>query len=240
MPRARLAALLLAALFAPAAPAGAKKIAAELGGEFRLGKDETARIADGRASLRITKFINSPCPKNAQCVWSGLAVMTELRVDGKVVPPGAKDTPYDVVVKGSDYRTYAVFVVDEPERACSRPGAGHLGECLRGLARRRSDPALCRKVPDARTRGFCLEDLAEARGEDRLCREVSSPTQYCLYLKSKAAGDLAACDGVVTRSSRVRCFKELSTEGGGGPRSCSELPPELAERCREISLGPDR
>ena len=197
-----------------------------------------ARIGKSRAFLRITKFINSPCPKGAQCIWSGQAVMTELTVDGKIVPSGAKDSPYDITGKDSDYTTYAIFIVDEPEAACSRPAMGPKGECLRSLARRRSDFALCRKITDERTRGFCLEDLAEEIQKDELCREVVSPTQHCLYLKSKASGDLAACDNVVTRRARVRCFKELSTEGGGGPRSCSGLAPEVAKRCLEDAQGP--
>lgn len=232
----KLATILLSLLCASAA--AAKTIPVVLGKEFRLEKGQVARIGKSQAFLRITKFINSPCPKGAQCIWSGLAVMTELTVDGKIVPPGAKDFPYDITGKDSDYTTYANFVVDEPEAACSRPGAGHQGECLRNLARRRSDFTLCRKIKDDRTRGFCLEDLAEELKKDELCREVVSPTQHCLYVKSKATGNLAACDDIVTRGARVRCFKELSTEGGGGPRSCSQLAPDVAKRCLEDARGP--
>lgn len=241
-----LAVVLLSSLFASsflqaAAPAAGKTIEAGLGKDFRLQKGETARIDGGRASLRITGFVNSPCPKGAYCAWSGLAVNSELTVGGKVVQEGSKDAPYSVDVKESDYRTYAVFLVDTPELACSRlefPAVR--GECLRRLAGQRGDPGLCRAITDARTRGFCLEDLAEELRKDELCREIAAPSQYCLYLKSKAAGALAACDGVVLWTWRLRCFKELSTEGGGGPHSCAELAPELAKRCRELALGPDR
>ena len=230
------AAVLLLSLLAAGASAAPKTIPVELGKAFRLKKGEIAAIEGGRATLRIVKFINSPCPKGARCIWSGQAVITELTVDGKVVP---KDWPYDVATQDSDYKTFAVLLVDEPELACSRPKAGHQGECLRSLARRRSDPALCRKVLDERTRGFCLEDLAEELKQDALCRDVVNPTQHCLYVKAKASGDLAACSGIITRRASVRCFKELSTEGGGGPRSCSSLPPAAAKECRETALGPD-
>lgn len=199
--------LLLSALLA--STAFAKPVPVELGKEFRLKKGEVAAIAGTKATLRIVRFINSPCPKGAQCVWSGLAVITELAVDGKVVDPKAKDKPYDVLVKDSDYTTWAVLLVDEPEAACRRPNAGHLGECLRQLARRRSDPALCRKVPDERTRGFCLEDLAEELERDDLCEGVANPTQHCLYVKAKKAGDRTLCEGIVTLSARERCLKEL-------------------------------
>lgn len=107
----RLAAVFLFSIIAAGASSAVKTIPVELGKEFRLKKGEVAAIAGGRAFLRIVKFINSPCPKGAYCIWSGQAVITELTVDGKVVPPGAKDSPYDVAVKKSDYRTYAVLVV---------------------------------------------------------------------------------------------------------------------------------
>lgn len=199
--------LLLSALLA--GTAFAKTMPVELGKEFRLKKGEVAAIAGTKATLRILRFINSPCPKGAHCVWSGLAVITELTVDGKVVPENAKTRPYDVLVKDSDYTTWAALIVDEPEAACRRPKAGHLGECLRGLARRRSDPALCRKIDDERTRGFCLEDLAEELERDDLCTDVANPTQHCLYIKAKKAGDRKLCEGIVTFTARDRCLKEL-------------------------------
>jgi hypothetical protein len=178
--------LLLLSLLA--SPAFAKTIPVELGKEFRLKKGEVGAIAGTKATLRIARFINSPCPKGARCVWSGQAVIMELTVDGKVVPDNAKDFPYDITAKDSDYKTWASMVVAEPEGACHRPDAGHLGECLRRLARRRGDPALCRKIDEERT--------------------------------------------------RVRCFKELSKEGGGGPRSCAELAPAAAKECLEAATGP--
>lgn len=229
--------LLLSSLLASGA--AAKAVPAELGKEFRLKKGEVAAIAGTKATLRIVKFINSPCPKGAYCVWSGQAVYTELTVDGKVFDLKSTNWPYEVLVKDSDYTSWALLLVDEPEAACHRPNAGHLGECLRGLARRRSDPALCRKIDEERTRGFCLEDLAETLKRDDLCEGVANPTQHCLYVKAKKTGDLAACTRIVTRAASVRCFKELSTEGGGGPKSCKSLPAGLVKECLETALGPN-
>lgn len=94
----------------------AKPVPVELGKEFRLKKGEVAAIGGTKATLRIVRFINSPCPKDARCVWSGQAVITELSVGGKVVDPKAKDFPYVVFVKESDYKTYAVLVVDKPKK----------------------------------------------------------------------------------------------------------------------------
>ena len=105
------AAALLLALLAGGAYAAAKTIPIELGKAFRLKKGEIAAIPGGRATLRIAKFINSPCPKGVYCIWSGQAVITELTVDGKIVP--SKDSPYDITVKNSDYKSFALLIVDE-------------------------------------------------------------------------------------------------------------------------------
>lgn len=126
--------LLLSSLLATGA--AARTIPVELGKEFRLRKGEIAAIAGTKAALRIVKFINSPCPKGAYCVWSGQAVITELTVGGKVVDPGAKDSPYLVAVKKSDYKTWADLVVDTPRNA------------------------RCRKLPDADARERCLKEPA--------------------------------------------------------------------------------
>ena len=105
---------LVAALVAVllAAPTPPKPTDAELGKPFRLRKGELARLVQGRVTLRITGFIKSPCPKGAQCMWSGLSVLYELTVDGKVQPRG-QDSLYDVTVREGDYRSFAVFVVKE-------------------------------------------------------------------------------------------------------------------------------
>ena len=108
--------LVAALLFPVLAAAAGKPIAVEFGKGFRLIKGAIAAIPGGRATVRITKFINSPCPKGARCIWSGQTVITELTLDGKVVPPDAKDFPYDITVKNSDYKTYAALIVAERKR----------------------------------------------------------------------------------------------------------------------------
>ncbi len=223
------------ACLAAAEPRKAAAIDVPLGKEFRLAAGATARLPGGKAKLRIKRFVNSPCPKGAQCVWSGQDVIFELTVDGKAVRLEKNDSPYEVTLKESDYRTFAVFIVDEPELACGRLEPPSGAECLRSLAVRRNSPALCRSIEDPRTRGLCLEDLAENLTKPELCREVSDPSQYCLYARSKTEGNLAACDGIVQFRWRVRCFKELNASG----RSCSALNPQLAKRCREYVAGAD-
>ena len=48
-----------------------------LGEEFRLRRDEVFHLRNSDLTLKIVKFINSPCPKGAYCVWSGLSVHVE-------------------------------------------------------------------------------------------------------------------------------------------------------------------
>lgn len=98
---------LLAALLLSSAPASAapKTVKAELGKEFTLKKEQRAAFAGTDASLRITGFINSPCPKGARCVWSGQAVHLELTVAGSTV--AIETSPYAIETKTSDYKTYA-------------------------------------------------------------------------------------------------------------------------------------
>lgn len=81
-------------------------ITAELGKPFVLRKTQRADLKGTDASLRITGFINSPCPKGARCVWSGQAVHLELTVAGSTVALDG-NAPYAVEVLSSDYKSKA-------------------------------------------------------------------------------------------------------------------------------------
>ncbi len=81
-----------------------------LGEEFRLKKGETAKLKGRKVTLKITDFIHSPCPANAECVWSGLDVKYELTVNDISYSKDTK-TGYDVVETKSDYKTYANFII---------------------------------------------------------------------------------------------------------------------------------
>ncbi len=105
--------LLFAAAAAQASPAP-KTITAELGKEFVLRKGQRADLKGTDASIRITGFINSPCPKGMRCIWSGQKVDLELTVAGATVPLNGF-APYLVSVIRSDYKTRATL------RAVKRP-----------------------------------------------------------------------------------------------------------------------
>lgn len=87
-----------------------------LGEEFTLKKDESAHLKNTDVYLTLTSFVNSPCPPGAVCVWSGQAVNYELRVGSKIYE-GSTINPisefsYSVLLRGSDYQTFAVFVIE--------------------------------------------------------------------------------------------------------------------------------
>lgn len=89
---------------------------ASLGEVFALHQGESMHIKGTDLSLRVDGFVNSPCPKGSQCVWSGLAVRYMLFAGGKAyeVPRGQlpPDAPFVVRVWDTDYETFAAFVID--------------------------------------------------------------------------------------------------------------------------------
>jgi len=91
-------------------------ITVSLGQEFTLKKGETARVKDSDVFLRVKDFIYSPCPRDSQCIWNGMAVIYEISVEGKIynVSTGSlpQEVPYDVFIKNTNYKTYATFVIN--------------------------------------------------------------------------------------------------------------------------------
>jgi len=219
-----------------------------LGEEFTLKKGETARVEDLNVFLKVKDFIYSPCPKEVQCIWSGLAVVFELTVDGKVygslfdnsphnVP--LHKSPYDVLVEKTDYKTYATFVINKSEASCtSRSGISQDG-CWGGLANRFSDQSYCSKIADTLIKDACFEDLAEQLKNSSLCQNVVSPNQYCQYLKLVSQSALSQCDSIIIFHWRVSCFKEIANKSGQGINACNALESSKAPVCREAISGPD-
>jgi hypothetical protein len=208
-----------------------------------LKKGETARVKGLNVFLKVKDFIYSPCPKGSQCIWSGLAVVYELTVDGKVYgssfdsPP--REAPYDVFVKKTDYKTYATFVINKPEVSCTSRSGISQDECWRGLAKRFNDQAYCSRINNLATKDACFEDLAEQLSNSNLCQNVVSPKQYCQYLKLVSQNALAQCDSIIIFHWRVSCFKEIAKKSGQGINACDALEPAKATICREAIPGPD-
>ena len=137
----------------------------KLGEEFTLSKGQLAGIKDLNISLKILNFIYSPCPKGSECFWSGLAVVYELSVNGTSygislnTPP--YKSPYDVTIQKTDYKTFATFVIDNPESRCIKNSGISQDECWRELAKRFNDESYCSKIQSVITKNVCYEDLVE-------------------------------------------------------------------------------
>ena len=208
-----------------------------------MKKSETARVKGLNVFLKVKDFIYSPCPKGAQCIWSGLAVVYELSVNGKTydAPSGnlPPKVPYDVVVKKTDHKTYATFVISKPEVSCTNRSGISQDECWRGLAKRFSDQTYCSKIQNLTTKDACFEDLAEQLSNSNFCQNVISPKQYCQYLKLVSQNALAQCDTIIIFHWRVSCLKEITKKSGQGINACDTLESNKATACREAISGPD-
>ena len=85
-------------------------------GEYAtLGIGESAEFV-GEVEVVITDFVYGPCPEGMACVWSGLAVIHEVRVGNQRYESDGTghlslDTPYEVVISDTDYQTYATLTV---------------------------------------------------------------------------------------------------------------------------------
>ena len=84
-----------------------------LGKDFTLRKGQEAREKDGTASVKVTGFVDSPCPKGVRCIWSGQSVLLSYAVSGATVAPAS--FPYEVKVVKSDYKKKATL------KALARP-----------------------------------------------------------------------------------------------------------------------
>ncbi len=61
----------------------------------------------------MTDFIYSPCPEGAVCIWSGLGVGMEYRLDGQVKTGMnlVEAFGYRAEILQTDYKTYAKIKV---------------------------------------------------------------------------------------------------------------------------------
>lgn len=89
-----------------------------LGQEFTIQQGEQVIIAgtDG-AKFKLTGFYNHPCPPNANCIWSGLDVFYEIKVSDMIYTKNQPlqhldNAPFMVIVRDSDYTTYAKVVLE--------------------------------------------------------------------------------------------------------------------------------
>ena len=129
------------------------------GEKFTLKKGESAQLKNTNVVLTVLGFVNSPCPKNAQCIWSGLAVNHEFTIDGKKYKP--YDTHYNVALIESDYKNSATYTITNAEDDCVAQGDG----CWDAMMRRFKDRQYCYKMKNPVSKQYCLDNILKINSE---------------------------------------------------------------------------
>ncbi len=88
-----------------------------LGDEFTLNESQRVRLEGTGFELRIVRFFNSPCPPDAECVWSGVGIAFEYRYNGQVKRGInlVKAFGYRTIIIRSDYESYAVLRIERDQ-----------------------------------------------------------------------------------------------------------------------------
>jgi hypothetical protein len=90
-----------------------KTITTSLGQQFTLKQGQTAKISSIGLEVEITEFYNSPC--TGQCVWSGVGLGFEYRLNGEVQKgiTLVQAFGYQTTIIKTDYETYANLIVEK-------------------------------------------------------------------------------------------------------------------------------
>ena len=200
-----------------------------LGEGFVLIRGGVAHIKGLDVSLEVKDFINAPCPKGSQCIWNGQGVVYELTVDGKIYGSSVNppyEAPYEVLIKKTDYTTYAIFVINKAEgiNDCANKSGQSQEWCWEKLARRLNNQVDCSKSSTVSGKDSCFEYMAVQAGNNNLCENVLSPKGYCLYLKLVSQDTLAQCDSIGVYTWRVSCFIDIAQKRGLGEDMSRGLP----------------
>lgn len=94
----------------------------KLNEEIALKKNETVKLENEEVYLTLKRFVNSPAPDGATAIWSGMAVIYELEIDGQVykvndlgILEEQETLLYNIKVTDSDYETFAKIKIIENE-----------------------------------------------------------------------------------------------------------------------------
>ena len=96
--------LILLLLFLAGCSSEIKMLDVPLGDPFTLVKGQSARIQDqnNTITVQIKEFVYSPCPKGANCFWSGLAVFYSFNLNGKNYDSYVWNTPFILKIVKTD------------------------------------------------------------------------------------------------------------------------------------------
>lgn len=92
----------------------------ELNEEITLKRNEKIKLENEEVYLTIKKFINSPPPEGTVAIWSGLAVIYKLEIEGEIYTTNdigileeGGNIPYSINILDSDYETFAKVKIVE-------------------------------------------------------------------------------------------------------------------------------
>jgi len=140
------------------------------GEEFTIKESQTAFFTRSHVALKVTGFSKGVCAIpgfNCGSGWKPPMVRYELLIDGRAIDQDFtkptkrnKEEILDVVVKESDYKTYAVLSVKPLYDECETRGT----YCWEELAWKTKDESYCNNINDTSIQQRCLENIVNARG----------------------------------------------------------------------------
>ena len=144
------------------------------GEEFTIKESQTAFFTGSRVALKATGFSKGVCAIpgfNCGIGWKPPMVRYELLIDGRVIDQDftkptkrSKEEIFDVVVKESDYKTYAVLSVNPLYDECETRGT----YCWEELAWKTKDESHCNNINDPTIEQRCVENIVNAiKGDSR-------------------------------------------------------------------------
>ena len=205
----------------------------DFGEPFRLTMAEIAHVKDTEVYLKIVNFVYSPCDG---CFWSGVAVEFDVIVGEKIYPhkyeAWQKDyPPYSFSVEGTDYTTYADFLIEIPDTKCTQEDDP---DCWKDWAIVSGDPYLCINIDPSHSETYsaCFEGVAEKLKDLSLCKIVTHPSHYCVLTKTVQDGNVEACGRMINPEDRDDCFRQIAEKKHMGIEICDNVPEADAHYCK--------
>lgn len=102
-------------ILSPTPAAGSKEKIVSLGQQFTLKIGQVAKVTNTGLEIEITAFYNNPCPAGMECLWSGVGIGFEYRLNGQAQKgiDLAQAFGYQTTIVKTDHETYANLIVEK-------------------------------------------------------------------------------------------------------------------------------
>lgn len=204
-----------------------------LGEVFRLKLGQTVILKDHNFSLTLTSMIYVP---GGDFPHAEVKYKTNHNGVIEEYSNWRRENSYyplDVFLIGSDYQTYAEFVINKPEARCE--SATELkaynqskNDCLASLAIYSKSESACYSIPDAVSKGLSKDDCLFGLGNDlkkpELCAKISKIAikDECYRGVAINSNNSEFCYSINTTTVRDDCFEWLARDTGN-PTLCSNV-----------------